>query len=82
MLKMLSAPRAWTWTVQGLEMSSLVAPDWLYRGDVAAIRRQIFIGHGVGMPPWGLTELSPRDVDAVAYFLDVRLREPDSASAR
>lgn len=58
---------------RGLEAGSLVEPDWLYRGDVPAIRHRIFVGHGIGMPSWGLTELSPRDVDAVAYFLDARL---------
>jgi mono/diheme cytochrome c family protein len=56
-----------------LEVRSIVEPDWMYRGDVPAIRRQIFVGHGIGMPPWGLTELTPRDVDAVAYYLDTRL---------
>lgn len=64
---------------EDLEVGSLVDPEWVYRGDVPAIRRQIFIGHGVGMPSWGLTALSPRDVDAVAYFLDVRL--PGRAAA-
>lgn len=58
-----------------LETGSLVEPGWLYDGDVPALRRRIFTGHGQGMPSWGLMELSPRDVDAVAYFVDERLAE-------
>ncbi|MFW6206372.1 MAG: c-type cytochrome [Gemmatimonadota bacterium] len=60
---------------EGLEVGSLVASGWVYDGDVPALRRRIFTGHGPGMPAWGLTELSPRDVDAVAYFVDERLPE-------
>lgn len=60
---------------EGLEVGSLVGPDWIYDADVPALRRRIFTGHGPGMPAWGLTELSPRDVDAVAYFIDERLPE-------
>lgn len=58
-----------------LETGSLVRSGWLYDGNVPALRQRIFTGHGQGMPPWGLTELSPRDVDAVAYFVDERLPE-------
>lgn len=60
-----------------LETGSLVGPGWLYAGDVPALRQRIFAGHGQGMPAWGLTELSPRDLDAVAYFVDERLPERD-----
>lgn len=60
---------------EGLEVGSLVEPGWLYDGDVPGLRRRIFTGHGPGMPAWGLTELPPRDVDAVAYFVDERLPE-------
>lgn len=60
---------------EDLEVGSLMGPGWVYDDDVPALRRRIFTGHGPGMPAWGLTELSPRDVDAVAYFIDERLPE-------
>lgn len=60
---------------QEIALPSLVDPDWTYDGDIDAIRRRVFVGHPAGMPSWGLTEISPRDMDAVAYFVDQRLPE-------
>jgi cytochrome c5 len=60
-----------------LETGSLVEPGWMYAGDVPALRQRIFTGHGQGMPARGLTELSPRDLDAVPCFVDERLPERD-----
>ncbi len=58
----------------GLEVPSLVAPDWPSAGDLPAIRHGIFVGHETGMPHWGLRGLKNRDIDAVAYYLDAVLR--------
>lgn len=47
---------------------SLVREDWPYT-DIAAVRRRIFIGHPEGMPTWGVAGITPREIDAVAYYL-------------
>lgn len=53
-----------------LEPPDLGAPDWSHRGDVAAIRHRIFVGHEGAMPNWGLHGLKYRDIDAVATYID------------
>lgn len=58
-----------------LEVPSIVAPDWAYDGRVDSIRRAVFVGHRSGMPSWGLTDLTLRDLDAVAYYVDDLLPE-------
>ena len=62
---------------KGMEVDSMSALLRPYRGDIASIRRAIFVGHAHGMPAWGLTELSPADVDAVAFFIEERLTRED-----
>lgn len=59
-----------------LHVPSFVEAGWLYAGDVPQIRYRTFVGHGATMPSWGLHELSPRDVDAVAFFILERLQDP------
>jgi mono/diheme cytochrome c family protein len=61
---------------RGLAVPSLVAPDWEYAGDIEAVRRRIFVGHPSGMPTWGVAGISPREIDAVAFYIVERLR-PD-----
>ena len=61
----------------GLRVPSLVRGDWPY-DDVPEIRRRIFAGHASGMPSWGLrgeAGLTPREVDAVAFYVLHQLRE-------
>lgn len=72
---------------QGLDLPPIGGPDWLYHGDIAEIRRRIYVGHGPTMPSWGLAGLSERDVDAVAYYIEGHLRPAaeqgtDTAGAR
>jgi mono/diheme cytochrome c family protein len=56
---------------QGLEVPSLVRPAWPYT-DHDAVRRRIFTGHPAGMPIWGMSDLSLREIDAVtAYVVEV-----------
>lgn len=62
---------------EGMEVDSLSALLRPYGGDIPSVRRAIFVGHAYGMPAWGLTELSPRDVDAVAFFIEERLTRED-----
>jgi mono/diheme cytochrome c family protein len=57
-----------------LAVPSLVEPGWEHEGDVDAVRRQIFIGHPEGMPSWGIGRVSPRDIDAAAYYIIAALR--------
>jgi mono/diheme cytochrome c family protein len=51
-----------------LQPPSLVREDWPYT-DIDAVRRRIFIGHPEGMPTWGVAGITPREIDAVAYYL-------------
>lgn len=61
-----------------VQVPSLVAPDWSYANDLAAIRHRIFIGHPDGMPTWGVAGLTAREIDAVAYYID-RVLRPEAA---
>jgi mono/diheme cytochrome c family protein len=60
--------------VNRLDVPSLVRPEWPYQGDFDALRRFIFTGHEGGMPTWGIGRLSPRQIDAVAAYLQEQLR--------
>lgn len=65
---------------------SLVRADWPFGDDIAAVRHRTFTGHTGGMPSWGLTRLTPREIDAVASYLVEQLRpemlaDPSSPSA-
>lgn len=57
-----------------VDVPSLVQPEWDYAGDIDAIRRRIFTGHPRGMPTWGVAGLTPREIDAVAWYIDTVLR--------
>jgi mono/diheme cytochrome c family protein len=57
-----------------LDVPSLVEPDWPLAGDVPAVRRRVFTGHPDGMPTWGIAGISPREIDAVAHYIVLRLR--------
>lgn len=59
-----------------LEVPSLVEPGWEYAADMDSLLHSIFVGHGRGMPTWGVGHLSPRAIDAAAYYLLHGLR-PD-----
>jgi mono/diheme cytochrome c family protein len=64
--------------VQGgvvVEPPSLRAPDWPHGNDREAIRRLTFTGTEEGMPHWGLVGLRPRDVDAVAIYIQQVIRQ-------
>lgn len=52
-----------------LLVPSLVEPDWEFNGDLEGLRHYIFVGHGTGMPTWGVAGLTLREVDAVTHYL-------------
>lgn len=56
---------------RGLEVPSLVAPDWpLAVAD--SLHRAVYVGHEEGMPIYGDGGISLREIDAVAgYILNV-----------
>lgn len=58
---------------QNVDVPSLVRPDWPYSG-VEQMRRRIFTGHPAGMPTWGVAGITPREIDAVAWYIDQVLR--------
>ncbi|MDT8436434.1 MAG: c-type cytochrome [Gemmatimonadota bacterium] len=60
-----------------LDVPDLLAAEWPLAGDVAGIRRAIFVGHESAMPSWGLVGLKYRDIDAVSNYIDGLLRAED-----
>jgi mono/diheme cytochrome c family protein len=61
---------------RNLEPPSLVRPDWPY-DDVPAVRHRIFVGHPAGMPTWGVAGITPREIDAIAYYI-VHVLRPEA----
>jgi len=59
--------------VRGLEVPSLVEPDWDL-DEVDDLRHKLFIGHESGMPVFGEGLLSPREIDATAAYILLTLR--------
>ncbi|HUH11750.1 MAG TPA: hypothetical protein VMK65_01515 [Longimicrobiales bacterium] len=53
---------------------SLARRDWPYAGDRLGLRRQVYRGSNAGMPHWGLVGPKPRDVDAVATYIETVIR--------
>jgi mono/diheme cytochrome c family protein len=58
---------------RNIDVPSLVREDWPYQ-NILAVRRVIFIGHADGMPTFGVAGITPREIDAVAYYLMEVLR--------
>lgn len=59
---------------RSLTVPSLVEPDWRYAESIDSVRHRVFVGHELGMPTWGVAGISPREIDAAAYYLLERLR--------
>lgn len=59
---------------RNLNPPSLVRPGWPYGDDIEKVRHRIFIGHPGGMPTWGVAGITPREIDAVAYYIVKELR--------
>ena len=61
-----------------LDPPSLVREDWPYN-DVEAVRYRIFVGHPTGMPTWGVAGITPREIDAIAYYI-LNVMRPEAAA--
>ena len=59
---------------RGLAVPSLTRADWPYGDDVDAVRQRVFSGHPAGMPTWGVAGISPREIDAVSWYIVHSLR--------
>jgi mono/diheme cytochrome c family protein len=59
---------------RGLEIPSLVEADWRYGTSIDSVRHRIYVGHAAGMPTWGVAGITPREIDAVAFYILERLR--------
>jgi mono/diheme cytochrome c family protein len=59
-----------------LDVPGLVDPEWRWADSLEAARSLVFTGHENGMPIWGVAGISPREIDAVTYYVLFRLR-PD-----
>ncbi len=59
---------------QGLSVPSLVQPEWRYAENLDSIRHRVFVGHSAGMPTWGVAGITPREIDAVSFYILERLR--------
>ena len=61
---------------RGIEAPSLVEPDWALSDSFGPLRRLVYTGHLGGMPTWGVAGITPRQIDASAYYILFGLR-PD-----
>lgn len=57
-----------------LEVPSLVGPEATHAADVDSVRHRIYVGHQAGMPSWGVGRLTPRQIDAAAFYVVHQLR--------
>jgi len=60
---------------RGLDVPTLVSPDWPL-ASMDSLRRTIFVGHEEGMPGYGIAGITPREIDASAFYVLFQLR-PD-----
>lgn len=60
-----------------LDVLSLVEPEWPFGSSLDSLRHAIFAGHEGGMPIFGVAGITPREIDASAFFVLYTLR-PDA----
>lgn len=53
---------------------SFIDPQWRFATDRSGLEQRIFLGNNRGMPHWGEQGLEPRDIVAVAAFIQKDLR--------
>lgn len=53
---------------------SFLEPQWRFAGDERGLQHKIFQGNNRGMPHWGEQGLEPRDIVAVAAYIQKELR--------
>ncbi|MEJ2678107.1 MAG: cytochrome c [Gemmatimonadota bacterium] len=61
--------------VHGIQPPSLVRRNWPFDNDLTTLRQIIFTGHA-NMPTWGVAGITPREIDATAFYILHSLR-PD-----
>jgi len=61
-------------TERGLAVPSLVEADWRYATRRDSVLYRIHSGHAEGMPTWSVAGISPREIDAVTWYLMEVLR--------
>ncbi len=66
---------------RGLDVPSLVEPGWRFEGRRDSVLHRIFTGHASGMPTWGVAGITPREMDAVSYYLLEILRPEEIGEA-
>jgi len=59
---------------RGLDVPSLIEPEWRYAASIDSVRHRVFVGHVAGMPTWGVAGITPREIDAVSFYILERLR--------
>jgi mono/diheme cytochrome c family protein len=59
---------------RGLDVPSLVQPEWRYAASLDSVRHRIFVGHPAGMPTFGVAGITLREIDGVAYYVLYHLR--------
>jgi mono/diheme cytochrome c family protein len=57
-----------------LDVPSLVAANWDFSAGIESVRHQVFVGHEGGMPTFGTSRLTPRQMDGAAYYVVAQLR--------
>lgn len=65
---------------RNLDPPSLIREDWPYP-DIESVRYRIFVGHPAGMPTWGVAGITPREIDAIAYYI-LNVLRPEAARQR
>jgi mono/diheme cytochrome c family protein len=59
---------------RGLSVPSLVQADWRYASYPDSVLFHVFVGHAAGMPSWGVSQITLREMDAVTFYIMERLR--------
>lgn len=54
---------------RNLEVPSMVEAEWRYAQSRDSVLHRIYVGHAQGMPTWGVAGLTPRETDAVTYYV-------------
>lgn len=69
------------WVVDGdtLAPPDFTAASWRFATDKAALMQYVYAGNQSGMPHWGIQGLKPRDIEAVATYIQKMLVPPPAA---
>ncbi len=59
---------------RNLDVPSLVDRDWGLGEELDAVRHSVFVGHVAGMPHWGISHLTYREIEAVSRYILYDLR--------